>query len=82
MSAFDNQRETEFCYGCQRKRLDCNHSQDGGDSETELTTCEVCGVVELPERIREHSCRTFLDEPSQKTTVGRDSVIASSEGDR
>ncbi|QCJ45899.1 hypothetical protein [Haloprofundus sp. MHR1] len=82
MSTFDNQPETEFCYGCQRERLDCNHSQDGGDSETELTTCEVCGAVGLPERILEHDCRTFLDEPSQKTTVGCDSAIASSEGDR
>ncbi len=31
---------------------------------TELTECEICGAVGLPERILEHDCRVFLDHHS------------------
>ncbi|KTG08985.1 hypothetical protein AUR64_14360 [Haloprofundus marisrubri] len=76
MSAFDDQPETEFCYGCQRERLNCNHSQDNNDSETELTTCETCGAVGLPERILEHDCRAFVEDVSERITDERDAVVS------
>lgn len=36
--------------------------QNTDNAGTELAECLVCGAVGLPERIRDHDCRTFLEE--------------------